>query len=311
MAIFAITTTGQFLYQVFRNKILGGKGLAIVQQTKLDGAIKLTFRPTRPWNVHAGQYIYLRIPAVSHFSFAETHPFNILWWEENAKDGKADKITILAQVKTGFTRRLYSCPQNSLRAIVDGPYGRPRDTDRYDSFVFISTGIGITAQLPYVKELINRGQRGYRVRRICLIWQAEQDAHDDWICEYANELIEMDTTEMVLRWALYINSPAPENGPGQVDDEKPIGDIGRRGLRYFGKPDLQSILSDEVGKCPTKLLLTVSGDTETREICRYIAIEHRKKIDFFETDFQPHEVSSGFWAPQVASEDVTAPRHMV
>lgn len=170
--LFAAVAAVQFVYQVFRNRT-GGHGLAVARRTKLKDAIKLEFTLARPWTVRAGQFVYLRVPAVSHFSFAESHPFNILWWEENSMDGKSNSITILAKIEAGFTRRLDYCQHNSLRVIVDGPYGKPKDTDPYDSFVFVSTGIGITAQLPYLKELLRRQQRGYRLRRVCLIWQAD------------------------------------------------------------------------------------------------------------------------------------------
>ena len=138
-------------------------------------------------------------------------------------DGKSNSITILAKIEAGFTRRLDYCQHNSLRVIVDGPYGKPKDTDPYDSFVFVSTGIGITAQLPYLKELLRRQQRGYRLRRVCLIWQAEDTgtfastvfisyldarrltnieksdylAHDNWICGYMNDLLDLDQSELV------------------------------------------------------------------------------------------------------------------
>ena len=41
----------------------------------------------------------------------------------------------------------------------------------------------------------------------------------------------------------------------------------------------------------------VSADPQTRDACRYFALEQKKKIDYFETDFQPAEADGGFWAP--------------
>jgi ferredoxin-NADP reductase len=93
--------------------------------------------------------------------------------KKNDTDDQLSSITILAKVESGFTRRLASCSHNSLRVIVDGSYGKARETDHYDSFIFVSIGIGITAQLSYLKDLLTRRQRGYRLRRVCLIWQVE------------------------------------------------------------------------------------------------------------------------------------------
>lgn len=168
VGLFVLNIAAQLIHLVYRN----GRGLAVAKKTDLDGAVRLTFTPTRPWKVRAGQYIYLKIPAVSHFSFAESHPFNVMWWEDDAEN-KASTITVLAKVESGFTRRLGSCSHKSLRVIIDGPYGNLKDMDRYDSFVFISTGIGVTAQLAYLKELITK-KREYPLRRVCLVWQAEE-----------------------------------------------------------------------------------------------------------------------------------------
>lgn len=172
LGILIITTLTHVGYQVSRNR-MNGRSLAIAEKEKLEGAVRLSFTPTRPWRVRAGQYVYLRIPAVRLLSFAESHPFNVLWWEESNTDRNANRITVLAKVESGFTRRLEACPHSSLRILLDGPYGKPKDTDHHDSFIFVSTGIGITPQLPYLKELITKQERGYRLRRVCLIWQAD------------------------------------------------------------------------------------------------------------------------------------------
>lgn len=193
LGLLSLTTSTHIAYQTYRN----GKGLAVAERSKLEGAVRLTFTPSRPWKVRAGQYIYLRIPAVRHLSFVESHPFNIMWWEENKTNGTADSITILAKVESGFTRRLESCPYSSLRVLLDGPYGKPRDTDHYHSFILVATDIGITAQLPYLKELITRQRHGYRVKRVCLIWQVDQKAHDEWVCSYMNNLLDLDRNELV------------------------------------------------------------------------------------------------------------------
>ncbi|KAF3391686.1 hypothetical protein F1880_007451, partial [Penicillium rolfsii] len=63
--------------------------------------------------------------------------------EENNTDGNASRITVLAKVKLGFTRRLATYLYNSLRILLDGPYSKPKDTVHYNNFVFIATSIRI------------------------------------------------------------------------------------------------------------------------------------------------------------------------
>ncbi|KAJ5928354.1 hypothetical protein N7466_007310 [Penicillium verhagenii] len=98
-----------------------------------------------------------------------------MWWEENDEDQRAISITVIAKTESGFSRRLQALSKDTtFHVIIDGPYGAPKNMDLYDSFIFVSTGIGITSQLPYLKQLIARQDQGFRLRRICLIWEVEE-----------------------------------------------------------------------------------------------------------------------------------------
>lgn len=48
-----IITLFHVVYQVFRNR-LNGRSLAIAEKEKLEGAVRLSLTPTRPWRVRAG-----------------------------------------------------------------------------------------------------------------------------------------------------------------------------------------------------------------------------------------------------------------
>lgn len=172
IGLFFTTILIRIAYQIYRNQ----RGLAIAEKTKkLEGVVILSFSPTRPQKIRVGQYLYLRIPTIRPFSFAESYPINILQQEESNTDRKTNHITVLTKVETGFTRQLDSYQYNSLRIILDGLYGKPKDTDYYNSFVFITTGIGISAQLAYLKELIIGRDQGQRLRRVCLIQQVDEE----------------------------------------------------------------------------------------------------------------------------------------
>jgi NAD(P)H-flavin reductase len=163
-------------HQIYRNT-MAGKFFAVADITRTKDAVELTFRPRRPWKVCAGQYVYLKAPGVRLLSFAESHPFNIVWWE-NGPDGKGEIISILAKVQSGFTKDLFSCSRNHLRVIIDGPYGENKDTEPYDSVVMICTGIGIAAQLPYAREMILRqmpADHSHRKQRVSIIWMMEKE----------------------------------------------------------------------------------------------------------------------------------------
>jgi hypothetical protein len=62
-------------------------------------------------------------------------------------------------------------------AIISGPYGIGNPVGDYGKVLMITTGLGIVAQLPYLKQLaqgLNNHQ--VRTREIRLIWQLQSFA---------------------------------------------------------------------------------------------------------------------------------------
>ncbi|KAH8430048.1 NADPH oxidase family protein [Aspergillus melleus] len=127
--------------------------------------VRAELRLPRPWAVRAGERVTLGVPAVGLFYFFQAHPFSITWWEEN-QDGKADRVFLLFRARTGFTRKAIMClePDREYWAWIDGPFGpsavyrcgATRDLGDYGHIFMVTTGIGIAAQLPYMKELVQR-----------------------------------------------------------------------------------------------------------------------------------------------------------
>lgn len=191
LGLLILLTAVHFLDQIYRNRTKTG-GPAIAEKEGVTGAVRISFTPCKPWKVRAGQYIYVRVPSVRFYSFAESHPMNILWWEEDTASGRSSRITLLAEIQSGFTRRLASYRYSSLRVLIDGPYGDTKNMEHYDSFLFVCTGIGITAQLLYIKELITKQRNGYRLKKVLLVWQVEERAHGEWINEYMDLLLDLD-----------------------------------------------------------------------------------------------------------------------
>lgn len=168
-----INTLFHGVRELFCN-ITSNQIMAIAERTPLQDAVMLDFRPPRPWKVHAGDYVYIRVPAVHPFSFAESHPFNVIWWDQD-KSGKATRIQIISRVRFGFTRNLLAIPDGLVRLSVDGPYGKSLNTSFWDNFLFVATDIGISAQLPYLKDLIDLQRHPRRLGRVSIIWVIEDD----------------------------------------------------------------------------------------------------------------------------------------
>ena len=133
--------------------MVAGQPLVVIKLTKSQDVIKLIFQPLYSWKVCAGQYIYIRAPAIQFWSFAESHPFCVAWWE-NSPDGKAVTMSILAKVKSRFIRSLLISCYNKVCILIDGPYGGPINIKPYTGVAMMATGTGIAAQLPYMKELL-------------------------------------------------------------------------------------------------------------------------------------------------------------
>jgi predicted ferric reductase len=147
------------------------RGKAIAEVTKLQQAMKVAIKVPRPWNVKAGQYIFLTIPAAGITTTFQSHPFMIAWWDRSS-DGLT--ISLLVKPRRGFTGQLLRMADQKLTVFIDGPFGLQHNLGVFGTVIMFATGIGIAGHMPYIKELVS----GYnncevRTRRIVLIWQLD------------------------------------------------------------------------------------------------------------------------------------------
>ena len=172
LSVWALTTALHWAIFIFRNVVLG-RPFARATVSYLSDAFQVDVVVPRPWHVKAGQYVYLTIPGAGTWSALEGHPFMISWW---ARDERGLTCSLLVQPRRGFSSRMFKRLGSPLRAFIDGPYGLNHEFGQYGTVIMFATGIGIAAQLPYVKELIN----GYnncevRTRSVQLHWVMEKD----------------------------------------------------------------------------------------------------------------------------------------
>lgn len=136
-------------------------------------AIKLIVANARPFKVRAGQFFHLRIPRVSFWSFFQSHPYAVAWWQEN-EEGRATSLAFLVEVQNGFTDKLirHASSPTSFFTWLDGPYGLPMDLRSYGCVLMIASDIGIASQLPYIKEILkDRRQWRSSIRNISVAWE--------------------------------------------------------------------------------------------------------------------------------------------
>lgn len=131
-------------------------------------------------------------------------------------------MSVLAKVESGFTRSLSTSRYNVVCILIDGPYGGSIDTKPYTRVAMMATGAGIAVQLPYVKELLEfqqsvkgtgeKGEHDTCKQRISLIWQLDEECklsssctedkltllgHEDWICDWIDQLFDEDLKTLV------------------------------------------------------------------------------------------------------------------
>ena len=174
--IFALTTVARYFRIIWRN-LRWHRPWASTNLIRVGDAVRVQITTPRPWKIRAGEYIYIWMPGISFWSPFQSHPFMISWWDQDI-DGKGAKIYLLVKPASGFTQKLL---QNvgtcDWKAWVDGPYGNIRDVGDFGSVLMFASGIGIAAQVPYIKELLRDFRDGrVRTKSIVLVWQLNKES---------------------------------------------------------------------------------------------------------------------------------------
>ena len=160
-----------------------------------DEVVQVVVDIRRPWKFGPGQYAYLKIPRVSTAAVFQSHPFMITWWDKSRR-----RAYFLVSPRKGFSRslllhrkgRIEGRRENdngrfSLRSrlttMIEGPYGQCDDLGSFGTVIMIATGLGIAAQIPYIRHLLEAHQnREVRAQKIALNWQMRsRDHRNGWM----------------------------------------------------------------------------------------------------------------------------------
>ncbi|KAL4740380.1 hypothetical protein BDV11DRAFT_214392 [Aspergillus similis] len=255
-AAFLLTSVLQIMRIVYRNYVLGRRSVRMIVKSHAEDIIHITLSLPRPWTVRAGERVNLIVPSLGLFYFFQAHPFTITWWEEDS-DGNALSISLMFRARTGFTRKVYNCMNNPDRdywAWIDGPfgpslvqeYGNLRDIGHYGHILMVTSGIGIAAQLPYVKELLQRRHRAdIRTQRISLVWQLDRGGDWEGARDWLQQLVQQDKGYMLK---VIVYDPLGGNSVG-VGEHKLINFI-------CGEVDWNHVLLSEKKNQRGRLLVT-------------------------------------------------------
>lgn len=211
-----------------------GRGGSTARIEPLDGgAVKISLKTARPWTYRPGQSLYLTIPSLGLWT---AHPFSVAWsGVEHSLDRSASvrtafseknpmnreremetekpgnqTLSLVVKSHSGLTRRLFDHAVKpdailTVNAWVEGPYGTERSLASYGTVLLFASGVGITHQLGYVKQLVEEHCSGVSaIKRVTLVWVVPTTDCIDWIRPWMHEILGIDGRRDVLKVLLYV-----------------------------------------------------------------------------------------------------------
>lgn len=118
--------------------------------------IKISVALSRQLNVLPGQYISLRMSAVSWWSWTQSHAFMATPLSQR----KQRTLELFVQPRRGLTADLLrhvhagSGVSFSFPTFISGPHGVTEPVGRYETVVMMMKGFGVAAVIPHLKQLI-------------------------------------------------------------------------------------------------------------------------------------------------------------
>lgn len=210
-ACFAVTSIHRYTRQLLHNIVYPRGFLKIVSSQIFGSTMIMKLDIPEKCLVEPGQYVYLTIISTRAFSFAQRHPFTIIWWDiEDPFDpsqtedpvsqprgvtihsGEVYRSTVrplrrnkpsiwlMIDPQRGWTRRIMNHVDTLAGRIawLDGPYGVRNNIHTFGCVLLFASGTGIFALLPYVKQLAQLAKESRSTtRRIKLVWYT-REYHD-------------------------------------------------------------------------------------------------------------------------------------
>ncbi|CAM1502803.1 Fc.00g075790.m01.CDS01 [Cosmosporella sp. VM-42] len=275
---------------------VGGSRTRTIVEALPGNAVRLTMTLARPWNTRPGQHAYLYMPSISLW---QSHPFSVAW-VDGADDVTSEKLastrqdlmamkqmqlSFIIRARTGFTDSLYQkalvAPGGRLETscFVEGPYGAKHSLESYGSVVLFAGGVGITHQVPYVRELVTGYSEGIvATRKVLLVWTIQSPEHLEWIRPWMTEILAMDNRRDVLRIMLFVSQPR---------STKEIHSPSSTVQMFPGRPNIETLLAREQEQQVGAMAVSVCGpgalSDEVRRAVR--GRQARSNIDFIEEAF--------------------------
>ncbi|KAF2875483.1 ferric reductase [Massariosphaeria phaeospora] len=300
VALWAFERAYRFVRIVMRN--VGNGGTQADIEVLPGDALRITVRMARPWAFRPGQHAYLYMPSIGLWT---NHPFSMAWSEEeedvNVQSMMADEkglpmnrqdileanktsMSFIVRRRTGFTEKLYkkadlsAAGKFSTTAFVEGPYGG-ENLSSYGTVMLWAAGIGITHQVPHVRDLVASYANGTTAtRRLTLVWIIQSPEHLEWIRPWMTQILAMPRRREILKVLLFVTRPR---------STKEIHSPSSSVQMFPGKPNVQSLIDQEMQEGIGAACVSVCGTGSLADDLRR-AVRNREtdwNVDFREESF--------------------------
>jgi len=290
----AIERVLRFVWLVRNNT---GNGITKAEVEALPGdAVRITLRIAKPWKFQPGQHVYMYMPSVGLWT---SHPFSLAWSDEQpdfTEKGlpmarqdifaarKAATMSLIIRRRTGFTDKMYRKAENSpagkftTTALVEGPYGN-QSFQSYGTVMLFAAGVGITHQVPHVRDLVAAYSNGTcATRKVVLVWIIQSPEHLEWIRPWMTQILGMDKRRDILKILLFVTRPR---------STKEIHSPSSSVQMFPGKPDVGALIEKEQATQVGAMAVSVCGTGSLSDDVRRATRERCQKteIDVFEEAF--------------------------
>lgn len=290
-ALDRIIRMGSVAYRNF-----GKGGSRTVIEALPGNALRINVTLARPWTFRSGQHAYLYFPT---FGYWQSHPFSVAW-SEDSHDPSSEKlamnvqelnsmkkstISFIVRERTGVTHALYKKAANSpdgkftTRCFAEGPYGSIHSLQSYGTVMLFAGGVGITHQVPYVRELVAGYANGtVATRKVVLVWTIQSPEHLEWIRPWMTEVLAMERRREVLRIMLFVSRPR---------STKEIHSPSATVQMFPGRPNIETLIGIELEHQVGAMAVSVCGPgTLSDDVRRAVRNrQYNSTIDFVEEAF--------------------------
>ncbi|OSC98884.1 iron reductase [Trametes coccinea BRFM310] len=200
-----------------------------------------------------------------------------------------NELVFLIHVREGYTKRLANAAAkgDKVKVLVDGPYGFSPDLDNDDTVVLVAGGSGVSFTLSTFLGTLSRIKSGKcRCRKIVFIWAIREAEHMEWISKVLVKALSLAPADIDISVRIFITARSGQSlaNATSLDDDKESAHSSEGtapsksrppSLLNFpvvqvahGRPDLPSLLREEVEANTGRLSVTVCGSSGIAQSCR-------------------------------------------